>query len=114
MYHPIENPNGGSSSLFWLPVDHNNRTASNRAVLQTLSNQYSIFAYVVEGIEVLPLLRTGDLIVSTTVMSEDEDSAMVGEDGSKQERPDSRNVSKEKTSEPWRLIEANAEDDQLN
>jgi hypothetical protein len=81
MYHGKGDLNGASSSVFWLPYDHRLRafnattsslgsstTGSSDAVLRAVNRQFSLFAYVVDGADVLPLLRPGDIVLRTTIL----------------------------------------------
>jgi hypothetical protein len=85
MYHGKGDLDGASASVFWLPYDHRRRcfnstspsgggtsdtsgSTAEDAVLRQVNRQFSLFAYVVEGAEVLPLLRPGDIVLRTMVM----------------------------------------------
>jgi hypothetical protein len=77
MYHGKGDLDGASASVFWLPYDHRRRcfnstsssgSTTEDAVLRQVNRQFSLFAYVIEGAEVLPLLRPGDIVLRTLVM----------------------------------------------
>jgi len=70
MWHPLDDANEATGSLFWLPLDHclnSVQALAQQPLVRRLDSKYSLFAYVVQGGEVLPLLRAGDVVIGTTV-----------------------------------------------
>lgn len=69
MLHDKGDRNGASSSIFWLPLDRSKSVQElhNSAIVQRLDSKYCLFAYVIEGNDILQQLRPGDLLVSAKV-----------------------------------------------
>lgn len=71
MYHSRDNPNDASSAFFWYPVNHNASLTMNEIhefpIIKRLDQKYSLFAYVIEGLDILPKLQHNDIILTTEV-----------------------------------------------
>lgn len=66
MFHSKGDNNAASSSFFWIPADQSTNVIERDSSLlfSQLNNQYSLFAYAIEGNDVLEKLQQGDLLVS--------------------------------------------------
>lgn len=71
MFHPRDFPDDASSSIFWLPLARkpgfNTNKLNAQPLVQRMNNKFSLFAYVVDGGEVLRQLLPGDVITSVKV-----------------------------------------------
>jgi hypothetical protein len=77
MMHSLGDENGASSSFFWVQP---NRALSvserhSSSIISKMNNRFSLFAHVVEGNDVMDLLRPGDVLLSADV-KEGEGSGM--------------------------------------
>mmetsp|Transcript_15171 Transcript_15171/g.23889 ORF Transcript_15171/g.23889 Transcript_15171/m.23889 type:complete len:215 (+) Transcript_15171:1-645(+) len=63
MAHPSDNPNGGSSQIFFLKFD----PVYTPAGLNTLDGNYAIFGYVTQGSAALDDMDVGDKIESVSI-----------------------------------------------
>ena len=69
MFHNQGDGNGASSAFFWMPADRSQSVAERQAssLTQELNNHYSIFAYAIEGNDVLEALNESDILKEVTV-----------------------------------------------
>lgn len=69
MYHGVDDGNGASTSFFWLPLDRSKslQQLHQSPVIQRLNNKYTLFAYVVEGNDILQQLQPGDILDNARV-----------------------------------------------
>jgi peptidylprolyl isomerase len=69
LLHEVGDYNGGSAAFFWLPPDRSKSLQQRHMepAVQRLNYKYALFAYVVDGIDVLEQLREGDVLVSAQV-----------------------------------------------
>ena len=72
MYHAPQDGDGASSSFFYVSPspqseDLNLFERHTSPAIDRLNNYYSLFAYVIEGIDVLEQLKEGDVLVSTII-----------------------------------------------
>lgn len=70
MYHDKGDRNGASSNFFFTPLNYTSTNVyqlNQLPIIQQLNSKYSLFAYVIEGYEVLDNLKPGDIIQSTVV-----------------------------------------------
>lgn len=69
MIHDLSDANSASSGFFWLQPDKS-MSVSERHMLpsiQRLNDRYALFAYAIEGLDVLEKLRPGDTLVKAKV-----------------------------------------------
>jgi cyclophilin family peptidyl-prolyl cis-trans isomerase len=61
----LSDGNGASSCFFWVQPDKSQSPAERNSIpaIQRLNSRYSLFAHVVEGNDVLDLLRPGDVLL---------------------------------------------------
>lgn len=70
MWHRKGDQNGASTTIFSAKLDRISTRATamdQTPLLKTLDNRFSLFAYAVDGIEILDSLREGDMLVSAIV-----------------------------------------------
>jgi hypothetical protein len=69
MYHSKGDNNGASTAFFWIPADSSQTLLerNSKILFSTLNNQFSLFAYAIEGNDVLESLRPGDVLISADV-----------------------------------------------
>ena len=69
MFHSKGDRNGASASIFFPKFDRqlSSSALDSLPVVQRLNNKYSLFAYVIEGEDLLEELSPGDLIDSAVV-----------------------------------------------
>lgn len=69
MMHEIGDPNGANSAFFWVKPDRSKTLAERHTqdALARLNARYTLFAYCIDGIDVLEQLKAGDVLVSTEV-----------------------------------------------
>ena len=69
MFHSKGDRNGASVSFFFPQVDRKVPVSklNELPVIQRLNNKYSLFAYAIDGEEVISRLRPGDVIDSVVV-----------------------------------------------
>lgn len=69
MMHDKGDNNGASTAFFWIPADQEQTVVERNAgsLFQHLNNQFCLFAYCIEGNNVLESLKPGDVLESATV-----------------------------------------------
>ena len=69
MYLIIIDGNGASASFFWVQPDRSVSISERHQlpVMQWVDGRYSLFAYAIEGLDVLEKLRDGDILLRTQV-----------------------------------------------
>lgn len=69
MYHSPQDSNGASSTFFWVRPDPTLTVSERHAlpVIKRLNDRYALFAYAIEGLDVLEKLKVGDVLVSTRI-----------------------------------------------
>lgn len=65
MLHPLDDPNGGANSFFFLKADPSYTPAG----LNTLDGAFSVIGYVVQGEDALDDLLAGDVVENVRVLS---------------------------------------------
>ena len=63
MYHPLGDRNGGSASFFAIPP----KSKLTREILNKIDKRFAIFAFIVEGLDVLNQLDDDDVVLKTEV-----------------------------------------------
>jgi cyclophilin family peptidyl-prolyl cis-trans isomerase len=69
MFHSKGDRNGASVSIFFPQVDRKVPVSklNELPVMQRLNNKYCLFAYAIDGEDIIDRLRPGDIIDSVTV-----------------------------------------------
>ena len=72
MMHGVGDENGASQGFFWVQVDRSLSVSERHqsTVISKMNNRFSLFAHVVEGNDVMDLLRPGDMLVHADVRDE--------------------------------------------
>ena len=72
MMHGVGDENGASQGFFWVQVDRSMSVSERHQspVISKMNNRFSLFAHVVEGNDVMDLLRPGDMLVHADVKDE--------------------------------------------
>ena len=72
MMHGVGDENGASQGFFWVQVDRSLSVSERHqsSVISKMNNRFSLFAHVVEGNDVMDLLRPGDMLVHADVKDE--------------------------------------------
>ena len=72
MMHGVGDENGASQGFFWVQVDRSLSVSERHqsTVISKMNNRFSLFAHVVEGNDIMDLLRPGDMLVHADVKDE--------------------------------------------
>jgi len=67
--HQVGDPNGGSAGFFWVRTKKDSSLSEihSSSNIQRLNSRYTLFAHIIEGLEVFQQLKPGDILSSVEV-----------------------------------------------